>query len=82
MKKIIVLTLLTVGLNAGAWSALSGMTMEERKTISSYTLDTNGVNPRIYEFTPKNAPEMHCILVVLTGTEPSSTLQCFNKKGL
>ena len=80
MKRIIVLALLTSFATAGLFSTVSGLSMEEKKTDKEYTLDTAGVNPRVYEFTPETAPHMQCILIVLNAVEPSSTLQCFLKE--
>ena len=74
------LTLTAQTLSAGMFSAVSGMGMKEIKAQQEYTVDTAGINPRVYEFTPQGAPEKYCILVVLTGDQPSSTLQCFDKK--
>ena len=79
MKKIITLALLTSFATAGLFSSVAGLSMEEKKTDIEYTLDTAGMNPRVYEFTPATAPHMQCILIVLNAVEPSSTLQCFLK---
>ena len=56
------------------FSAVSGMSMKEIKPTASYTIDTAGINPRVYEF--KTSTGRECVLVVLTGDQPSSTLQC------
>jgi hypothetical protein len=82
MKKILTLALLTSFATAGLFSTVSGLGMKEKKTDKEYTLDTAGMNPRVYEFTPVTAPHMQCILIVLNAVEPSSTLQCFSKKAL
>lgn len=78
MKKTL-LSLLLVGAiahtaQAGMFSAVSGMSMKEIKPTASYTIDTAGINPRVYEF--KTSTGRECVLVVLTGDQPSSTLQC------
>ena len=83
MKKIALLIALgTLITQAGMFSAVQGMGMKEIKPKAEYTLDTNGVNPRVYEFTPQSDKSKLCILIVLTGDEPSSTLQCFDKRSI
>lgn len=83
MKKII-LSLLATGLvaQAGVFSTISGMTMDERKPIHAYTIDTAGINPRIYEFTPKSASNKICVAVFISNGHDGSApaLQCFDKK--
>lgn len=83
MKKLI-LSVLATGLvaQAGVFSTISGMAMDERKPTYAYTIDTAGVNPRIYEFTPKSASNKICVAVFISngagGSAPA--LQCFDKK--
>ena len=79
MKKLAITLLLTSTMQAGLFSAVQGLGMQEVKPKVEYTIDTNGINPRVYEFIPQLAPNKICVLIVLTGDEPSSTLQCFNK---
>ncbi len=45
---------------------------------ANYELDTWGANSEIYEFSPKLAPEKHCI-VFLTDSINAATMQCFDK---
>jgi hypothetical protein len=73
MKKLLILALIGASAQAGMYSIVSGMSMDEIKPKAVYTIDTAGVNPRIYEFTTKTSPKKACILVVV-GDEP--TLQC------
>jgi len=79
LTAIAIIALTTLTAQAGLFSAVQGMTMEEMKPSMAYTIDTNGINPRVYEFSPKGQPTKFCIMVVLTGDTPSSSLQCFDK---
>lgn len=80
MKIVATMILASLVAQAGMFSAVSGMTMKEIKPTQEYTIDTAGMNPRIYEFTPVGDPSRYCVLVVLSGDEPSSTLQCYKKE--
>ena len=83
MKKVITLIILTLTISqAGMFSTVSGMTMEEIKPNSSYTIDTAGINPRIYEFTPKANPDKICVVVFgnADGGVSIPAMQCFDKK--
>ena len=85
MKKLLLLGLLgsLVAANAGnMWSAVSGMTWSEIKT-NKYTIDTAGVNPRVYEFVPKGAQDRLCVIVFSNAdgkhTAAIPVMQCFKK---
>ena len=84
MKKFIItltaLMALTASIQAGFFSSVQGMTMKEFKPTFAYTIDTNGVNPRVYEFTPQSDPTMSCVIVFSSSDESSApTMQCFRK---
>jgi hypothetical protein len=82
MKKILLLVT-TIGIYsyAGMFSTMSGMTMEEIKPLSSYTIDTAGINPRVYEFIPKNDKTKLCIVVFGNSDKLSvPAMQCFERK--
>ena len=66
---------------AGVFSTVSGMTMEEVEPLSSYTIDTAGVNPRVYEFVPKNDKTKLCIVVFgnADGGVSIPAMQCFKR---
>jgi len=66
--------------NAGLFSSLAGMSLEEKKPLKAYTLDTLGINPRVYEFKPVNAPDRLCVLVVGQGDSSRMVLQCFTDR--
>jgi len=86
MKKIVLFVLIiTLGAFgspafAGAWSMISGMAMPEIKPQAAYTIDTAGINPRIYEFDTKVEPIKHCVVLVASSDKMAApTMQCFNK---
>lgn len=80
MKKILMIMLLVVVANAGMFSTVSGMLMEEKKPVAAYTVDTNGFNPRVYEFTPKGNPNYICVYSFISGEKTvNTTMQCFPK---
>ncbi len=82
MKKICLIILaliITTTLQAGMFSTVSGMTMKEVKPLSSYTIDTAGINPRVYEFVPQNDQTKLCVVVFSNADNSTSVpaMQCF-----
>lgn len=56
--------------------------MDEKKPNYAYTVDTNGFNPRVYEFTPKGNPNYICVYSFISGEKGANTaMQCFPKAG-
>jgi len=85
MKKLILLACL-ISMNAYAgnlFSQISGMTWDEVKT-NKYTIDTAGINPRVYEFIPENAKDHLCVIVFPNSdgkhTAAIPAMQCFKVK--
>jgi len=83
MKKIIlgILGSMLV-LNAGSWSTVSGMFMKEVKPDKKYTLDTVGVNIRVYEWSPLGSKDKLCVLVFPNASDDKvavPVMQCFKK---
>ena len=76
--KTLALLVLTISLNAGLFSTMQNLNMDEIKT-NGYTIDTAGYNPRIYEFTPKGDKSKLCILAFGNSSKGSPTLFCFTK---
>jgi hypothetical protein len=60
------------------WNQIQGVFKKEVKTID-YTIDTSGVNPRVYEFDTQGVPKAHCIVVFRDDTKTSPTMFCFKK---
>ena len=81
MRRMILFLLTVSILNAGVFSAIEGFTFEEREPKYKYTIDTAGINPRIYEFTTKTDKNIICI-VVFSSSDKSSVpaLQCIDRK--
>jgi hypothetical protein len=64
--------------SAGLWSTASGFTMKEKKPSASYTIDTAGINPRVYEFNSADN-KMKCVVVFTTVNGGStSSMQCID----
>jgi len=82
MKKIMFMIFALVAIaNAGFWSTAQGMLMKEKKPDASYSIDTAGMNPRIYEFTTEDK-KMKCV-VIFTSVQggSDSSLQCIKIGG-
>ena len=66
------------------FSQISGMSLDEQKT-NAYTIDTIGINPRVYEFIPKSAPDHLCIAMFPNSDGKHGAavpaMQCFKIKG-
>jgi uncharacterized protein YxeA len=78
MKKILAILVLALSLNAGLFSTMQNLNMDEIKT-NAYTIDTAGYNPRIYEFTPKGDKSKLCIMAFGNSKNGSPTIFCFTK---
>jgi len=80
LKISILLFLLLSTTSAGMWTTVSGFGTKEIDPDVTYTLDTIGQNPRVYEFTPKNNTDYICIIVYTEGDNKSPTMQCIPRK--
>jgi hypothetical protein len=80
MKVLGFLFVLVLSANAGMWSMVSGMTMKQIKPQAAYTVDTAGINPRIYEFDTKVEPIRHCVVLIASSDKLAApAMQCFKK---
>ncbi|MFK5937407.1 MAG: hypothetical protein QM497_03325 [Sulfurimonas sp.] len=71
-------TIVAATLDAGMYSMISGMAMKEVKPQASYTIDTLGVNPRVYEFNTKVEPIRHCIVLIASSDKMAApAMQCY-----
>jgi hypothetical protein len=80
MKKLLFLA--TIGLTTlygGVWTSVSGFGTKEINPDITYTLDTIGENPRVYEFTPRQNQDYLCVVVYTEGDYKSPVMQCFPK---
>jgi hypothetical protein len=82
MKKLITALILfsATTASAGLFSTVSGMTMEEIKPKQAYTIDTAGVNPRIYQWQPLGLPDYMCIAIFSNSETSIPAMQCFKYK--
>lgn len=84
MKKIVLLAvLLSTSLFAGnLFSTISGMAMKEVKPEQAYSVDTAGLNPRVYTWTQNlvNGVKVQCIAMFPNSdgkhTAAIPTMQC------
>ena len=86
-KKVVLLSLLLLltplSLQAGVFSAVSGFSMKEIKPTATYTVDTVGVNPRMYEFKSQTIPNTVCVIAFTTASSDSSStfqMECIKTK--
>ena len=79
--KGILLALLTTFSFAFNWNSIVGAFKKTVNTLS-YTIETSGINPRVYEFTPKANPNKICVVVFGNSKSGISipAMQCFDKK--
>ena len=79
MKKIllvIVTFMITSNLYALSWSQMKSWTDKTIKPDVQYSLETEGYNVRVYEFTPLSDPGSSC---VMTFTNEKMNMFCFAK---
>jgi hypothetical protein len=77
MKKYILLAiLLTTYANAISWSQLKSWGNKSIEPDVKYSIETEGYNVRVYEFTPISDPGSTCIM---TFTNEKMGMFCFNK---
>ncbi|MCG7628375.1 hypothetical protein MHM88_11205 [Epibacterium sp. MM17-32] len=84
MKKIAIVAALSslalllpmASADAGLWSAYKNGQLAPKEADSAYRVETLGLDVRVYEFTPESNEDVTC---VLTFTDATSTMQCFDK---
>jgi hypothetical protein len=83
IRLLLIVCISTFSFGGNIFSQVSGMTLPEIKADNVYTLDTAGINPRVYEFTPKGKPDYLCIIVFPNASGDNSTsvpvMQCLKK---
>jgi len=77
--RLVLLLMIGLDLFAGIWTRLGGFGTKEIKPDSTYTIDTIGENPRVYEFTPRANPNYTCIIVYTESNYKSPVMQCIPK---
>lgn len=77
MKKIVlILSLLFVSAQAISWSQLKSWGNKTVEPDVKYSIETEGYNVRVYEFTPLSDPGSTCIM---TFTNEKMGMFCFSK---
>jgi len=61
---------------AFAWS-LNNLNLEEFEPDSLTRMDARGTDVRVYEFTPRTAPHMTCVIVF--SNSGNAPMDCFEK---
>jgi len=79
MKKLFFTLIFAVFASAFNWNALVGVFKKTVNTLS-YTIETSGVNPRVYEFDTQGYPRMHCVVIFRDDPKTSPAMQCVETK--
>ncbi|NPA10849.1 MAG: hypothetical protein GXO62_01235 [Epsilonproteobacteria bacterium] len=79
MKKALLIVMFGSFLFAFNWNALVGVFKKSVNTLS-YTVETSGINPRVYEFDTQGYPRMHCIVIFRDDPKTSPAMQCVPTK--
>jgi len=64
MKKLLIITLLTLGLNA-CDGPIDTSSFPLQTPLHEYEIDTWGANSEVYEIIPKSAPDYRCVMLML-----------------
>ncbi|NPA87377.1 hypothetical protein [Caminibacter pacificus] len=79
MKKLIFAVILASFSFAFNWNSIVGVFKKTVNTLS-YTIETSGINPRVYEFDTQGYPRMHCVVVFRDDPKTSPAMQCIETK--
>jgi len=79
MKKLSIVILLATSSFAFNWNTIVGVFKKTVNTLS-YTIETSGVNPRVYEFDTQGYPRMHCVVIFRDDTRTSPAIHCIETK--
>ncbi len=79
MKKLIFFTILSSFTFAFNWNSLVGVFKKTVNTLS-YTIETSGINPRVYEFDTQGYPRMHCVVIFRDDPKAAPAMQCIETK--
>ena len=78
MKKfnfLFILLIPSTFLFAFNWNSVVGLFKKTINTLS-YTIETSGTNPRVYEFDTQGYPKMHCIVLFRDNSSTAPAMQC------
>ncbi|MCV6607816.1 MAG: hypothetical protein OIF32_06345 [Campylobacterales bacterium] len=76
IQKLGVFLILVISANAFTWSQVVSWKNKTIKPDAKYSIETEGYNVRVYEFTPVTDPGSTCIM---TFTNEKMGMYCFNK---
>jgi len=79
MRKIIISGLIFTSSFAFNWNTVVGIFKKTVNTLS-YTIETSGVNPRVYEFDTQGYPKMHCVVIFRDDPRTSPAMQCIETR--
>ena len=79
MKKLIFSAVLASFSLAFNWNTIVGVFKKTVNTLA-YTIETSGVNPRVYEFDTQGYPRMHCVVIFRDDPKTSPAMQCVETK--
>ena len=79
MKKAVIVALLATFSFAFNWNSIAGIFKKTVNTLA-YTIETSGINPRVYEFDTQGYPKMHCVVVFRDDPKTSPAMQCVETK--
>ncbi len=79
MKKFIFVSILASFSFAFNWNTVVGFFKKTVHTLS-YTIETSGVNPRVYEFDTQGYPRMHCVVIFRDDPRTSPAMQCIETR--
>jgi len=79
MKKSVMLLSLISFSFAFNWNSIVGFFKKTVNTLS-YTIETSGINPRVYEFDTQGYPRMHCVVIFRNDTHTAPAIQCIETK--
>ena len=79
MKKLIFTILFASFSFAFNWNSIMGVFKKTVNTLA-YTIETSGINPRVYEFDTQGYPRMHCVVIFRDDPRTSPAMQCIETK--
>ena len=79
MKKLIFTILFASFSFAFNWNSIMGVFKKTVNTLA-YTIETSGINPRVYEFDTQGYPRMHCVVIFRDDPRTSPAMQCVETK--
>jgi len=74
MKKLALIIIATYSF-AFNWNSLVGIFKKTVNTLT-YTIETSGLNPRVYEFDTQGYPKLHCVVIFRNDTHTAPAMQC------